>query len=307
MTRVLLACSVLTCSVLGLALGCATVDTPAPERHAATASPVPPFSMGIASYGGAEIARADAQALETFLSEKLGRTVTIRTFSMEWELGTALAEGRLDFAWLPPFAFLDAQAKGDVKPLAQVVRHGLQYYRGVLFSRTDSRVDSAQKLAGSTVAWVAKSSAAGYLFPRAALAQAGFKPTALFKRELFSGDHTAVCRAVLTGEVDVGATFADDRPNGESMQIDGCVQGLGADKARELRIVGTSAPIPNDVIASRVGLWPADVDKLRQLFLKMAESDDGRAILQKVFKAEAFGDVKGDEIDAVRRAAEAAR
>ena len=83
-----------------------------------------------------------------------------------------------------------------------------------------------QDLKGLNVAWVEQTSAAGYLFPRAALLQAGLKPAELFKTETFVGDHAAVCKAVLDGKADVGATYADDRGE-NAMQIDGCVQSVG--------------------------------------------------------------------------------
>jgi phosphonate transport system substrate-binding protein len=289
------------CFALAMTAACATASAPA---NKVVVTQLPPLSIGIASYGGEEIAREDAQALQLYLTQKLGREVTAKTFASQGDLATAVAEGKVDLAWLPPFAFVDAQGKGKVTPLAKAVRHGMPFYRGVLFSKTSSKADSLKTLSGTKVAWVAKGSAAGYLFPRATIVQSGQKPE--FKQENFVGDHTHVCKAVLDGEADVGATFADDRPNGEPMQIDGCVQALGKDAVKDLRIISVSAPIPNDVIAARPELPADDANRIRQFFLSIGGSSDDQKVLKDVFKADKFVEVGEDDFEPVKYAAEAA-
>lgn len=292
------------CLALVLTTACATTSG---SSEKIVVKALPPLTMGIASYGGEEIARDDTQALQLYLTQKLGREVTTTAYASQGDLAKAVAEGKVDLAWLPPFAFVDAQSKGAVTPLAKAVRHGMPFYRGVLFSKSTSKADSVKALSGTKVAWVAKGSAAGYLFPRATLVQAGLKPANVFKQELFVGDHTAVCRAVLDGQADVGATFADDRPRGEAMQIDGCAQALGEDAVKALRIISVSSPIPNDVIVARPDFAAEDSARIRQFFLGMGTASDDQKVLKDVFKAERFVEVGEDDFEPVKFAAEAAK
>lgn len=266
-----------------------------------------PLSLGLVGYAGAQSARDDSQALHAHLSEKLGRGVTTRIFKDYDALATAVARGEVDLAWLQPFALVAARQQGAVTPLVKAVRHELPYYRGVLFVRGGEKAPaSLQALKGLKVAWVEARSAAGYLFPRAALVQAGLEPGQLFASEFFAGDHEAVCRAVLDGRADVGATFADDRPDGEAMRVDGCLQSVGAEAAAGLRIVATSAPIPNDAIVARPGLEISEVARMRGVFLDLAAEETGRALLEAVFKAQRFVEVGDADFDPVGFAAEVA-
>lgn len=299
----------LTLRTVAAALVLASVGLPAraaDEPKKITIKKLAPLSLGLLGYGGIEGARSDSDALQKYLASKLNREVTTRIFGDSEALSSALASGNVDLGWMQPFALVDAQKKGSVVPLVKAVRHGLPFYRGVLFTRADRKVEGGAKgLAGLKVAWVAKGSAAGYLFPRAGLVRAGLVPKKLFKSEEFVGDHLAVCRAVLEGKVDVGATFADDRPNGEAMLIDGCKQSLGEDAAKELKIITTSAPIPNDVIAARPGLDPEEASRVKKAFLGLKADAEGLTIMA-VFRAEGFAEVGEEDFAPVRFAAEAA-
>lgn len=274
------------------------------EPQKVTVKKLAPLSLGLIGYGGEEGARSDSAALQGYLASRLNREVTTRVFADYDALAAALASGQVDLGWMQPFALVAAQKKGAVMPLVKAVRHGLPFYRSVLFARADKKLEGTKSLAGTKVAWVATGSAAGYLFARAALVQAGMKPKELFKGEEFLGDHGAVCRAVLEGRADVGATFADDRAG--AMQVDGCVQSVGAEAAKSLKILSTSAPIPNDAIAARPGLDPAETARIKAAFLGLAKDADGKTLLSQVFKAEGFDEVGAEDFAPVTFAAEAA-
>lgn len=271
-----------------------------------TVKKLAPLSLGLAGYTGAEAARADSEALQRYLSTRLHREVTTRVFGDSDALAAALASGAIDLGWMQPFTLVQAQAKGKIVPIAKAVRHGLPFYRGVIFAKTGAKIDGLKGLQGLKVGWVNAGSAAGYLFPRASLVHAGFVPKKLFAKEEFLGDHASVCRAVLEGRIDVGATFADDRPAGETARVDGCQQALGLDAAAGLRIVATSAPIPNDAVAARPGLDAEDVTRVRQALLGLKADPEGRALLMAVFKAEDFDAVGAEDFEPVRFAIEAA-
>jgi phosphonate transport system substrate-binding protein len=265
-----------------------------------------PLSFGLTGYGGGDNARLDAERLQRVLGAKLGREVVARVLPSTEALAAALASGQVDLAWLTPTAVVAASGKGAVKPLLKAVRHGMPFYRGVLFTKAARKVDGGVKgLAGANIAWVAADSSAGYLFPRALLVQAGLKPAKFFKSETFAGDHFAVCKAVVDGKADVGATFADDRP-GAAMQVDGCAQALGAAAAKELKVVAESAPIPNDAIVARPGFDDAELARVVKTFNELGADADGKQLLSGVFNAEGFADVGLEDFVPVKFSLEAA-
>lgn len=276
-----------------------------PGENSVVVQKLPALNFGLTGYAGTDEAKSNAVQIQNFLTEKMGRDVITRIYPNPGALAWGLAIGEVDLGWLQPLTVVEAQKKGAVTLIAKVVRHGLPFYRGVIFTKSSRDVQGLAGLKGLSVAWVDPKSAAGYLFPRAEIVEAGLKPAELFKSESFAGDHGAVCRAVVSGKADVGATYADDRP-GTAMAIDGCVQSVGAAVAKELKIVSKSQPIPNDAIAARPGLDPVEIDRLKKVFLELGKDHAGQRVLLSVFKATAFDVVGDDDFTPVRFAADAA-
>ena len=64
-----------------------------------------------------------------------------------------------------------------------------------------------------------------------------------------------------------------------------------ADAAAQLKIIATSARIPNDVFAVRPGLPAETTGKLKHLLMNLGADPEGKALLTSVFKADSFTDV----------------
>ncbi len=142
------------------------------------------------------------------LGEALGRPVIEHRAVSPSALAFAWSSGVVDLAWTSPTLALTAYELRGAVPALSSVREGVAFYHGVLFVRRDSPVLSPLGLRRARAAWVAPTSAGGYIFPRVALAGHGIDPVGLFADESFLGSHGAVARAVRDGEADVGATFA---------------------------------------------------------------------------------------------------
>jgi phosphonate transport system substrate-binding protein len=289
------------CAVAVLVVARASADD---EKTAVSVKKLPSLTFGLTGYAGADEARSDSQELQSFLTTKLGRDVTTRVFPSSGALASALASGQVDLAWMQPFTVVAAQQQGAVAPLVKAVRGGMPFYRGVLFTLATREATGLADLKGLSVAWVDKTSAAGYLFPRAMVVSAGFKPGEFFKAESFAGDHAAVCKAVLDGTAEVGATYSDDRP-GAKRAIDGCIQAVGAEASKALKIIKESQPIPNDAIVARPGLEQGEVDRIKKAFLGLSKDKKGQALLARVFKADGFDAVDADDFTPVKFAAQA--
>src|SRR5439155_7039788 len=85
--------------------------------------------------------------------------------------------------------------------------------------------------------------------------------------------------------------FAND---GRGGALAGCVETVGA-RAKELKVLATSDPIPNDVIAARPGAPTEMVSSLRTALLSLSRTAPGREKLGSVFHADGF--VPADDAD----------
>ena len=163
-------------------------------------------------------------------------------------LAGAFAAGRVDLAWVSPTLFLSSDAFRYAAPLVSSVREGSTLFHAVLFVAADSAIRSPTEIRGKRVAWVAPTSASGYIVPRLALARYGLEPRGLFSRETFFDSHGAVARAVLEGSADVGATYAvfEDGDATKTLVRAGFEHAppLGA------RIIHAAGPIPSDLVVA---------------------------------------------------------
>lgn len=237
--------------------------------------------LALSSPLGAQQAQNDAAELSRLLTQLLREEVSAQVVKHD-ELPALLAEGKVDLAWLSAGQYVDASARAKVEPAARLLRGGMPFYRSALFARRGG-VKRIEELRGKRLAFVSEQSSAGYLSARQILVAAGFKDSDL-RGAKFLGDHAAVCKAVLEGAADAGATFAND---GRGGKLAGCAETVG-ERARELRVLATSDPIPNDLVALRPGAPAELVASLRSALLSLSQSSDGRKKLEQIFHADAF-------------------
>jgi phosphonate transport system substrate-binding protein len=164
------------------------------------------------------------------------------------DLLAGLHWGEIHFAWLPPMIALRAMVRGSATPLCVPERAGSAWYWTALFTRPGSGIETTSDLRRARVAWVDHLSSAGYLVIRASLRAEGIDLGEAFGEERFVGTHDEVARAVLMGEVDVGATFAHFDDAGRVRNA-----GWGRQTVTVLKYAG---PIPSDVVAVSPHLPP---------------------------------------------------
>ncbi len=260
---------------------------------ASAAAQIKPARKGVLTAGvlastNMAIASKQADAFAAFVQRATGkesRAVIIADYDA---LATALADGKIDVALMPPIAFLRAQALGEIEPLVRVVRNGQPTYRALLVAPKNGAVRSLEDLRRGKnlkAAWVDSSSSTGHIFPKALLLERKIDPAQVFVDQSFLGTHDAVCLAVASGKADIGATFTDDPKSASRTNVHGCMPALG-DKANELVIVAASEHIPNDAIVVRPGFSPELKAKLVSAANALAESDEGKRVLQAAFLAE---------------------
>lgn len=152
--------------------------------------------------------KACLEKLMVVLGERLGTDCRAHRAVSPAALAMAFEAGVVNLVWSSPTLALVASELRSAVPLVASVREGVAHYHGVIFVRKDSEIRSMLDLDGSTMGWVADTSAAGYIFPRAALASHGLDPDGISWEQSFFGSHGAVVLKVIGGAVDAGATFA---------------------------------------------------------------------------------------------------
>ena len=248
-----------------------------------------PLRIAVPAPLGVAQARKDASGIARLFSSILRQEVSGQVAPQG--LPQLVAEGKVDLAWLSAGEYVEASKTAKVIPVAKLIRGGLPFYRSVIFERKGAFKRLAD-LKGKRLAFVSERSSAGYLLARRILVEAGFTEADLSKAR-FLGDHAAVCKAVLEGEADAGATFAND---GRGGQLAGCVETAGEEKAGQLKAMVTSDPIPNDVIAMKPGSPDAQVTSLREALLSLRDSQK----LQEIFHADGFAPASDADFDTLR-------
>ncbi len=244
--------------------------------------------------------RNDAEGALARLCERVGAILdrpvrSLRASSYD-ELLDFIERGRAQIAWMSPLLAALAEDRLSLRPLLVASRDGRAEYRAVLFTHARSPIRSLDDLAGTTVAWVDRSSGSGYLVPRLMLAAAGHDPLRLFAEELFVGSHEEVLRAVRDGRAAVGATFAE-----ATQREPFC----GAETS--LRAFHYSDPIPNDLIMAHALVPLADAMGFAAALHTVAAAHADESLLGDVFGAADFEFTDGTHLKRIRSQIQLAR
>lgn len=262
--------------------------------------------VGVVAALNDEVAKKQADALASFVGSAVKETTLPRVYADQEALALAVSKGEVDVALMGPLAYLRLDPRAKTQLLFRTVRQGKSTYRSVLFAPPGSKLTSLELLQKSKtplkVAWVETSSATGYLIPKAVLIQAGINPAQAFVTQDFLGSHDAVCKAVMEGKYDLGATFSDPTPN--ASKVSGCVGALGK-RVDTLKVVAMSSEVPNDVMVSAPKFPQGKVDAIVAAAKAAGTSVEGKKSLQAALLAEGVAEVKDEDFAPIRKALDA--
>ncbi len=259
---------------------------------------VRPIRFGISPALGVTAARSQGERVAAWLRKRIEREVRPVVCGDYQSLVDAIAEGEVDFAWMPPVSLVQAAERG-VGVVAIAQRFGRPTYESVIVVKQDSPLQTVQDLRGTSIAFVDRNSASGYLFIADLIAREVGKLDEVFRDQLFQGSHRAVCDSVVRGWVDAGTTYVVRDTQG-SIVHSGWIDLL--ERGSNLRALRVTDPIPCDAIACRPGLASGLVEKLAKTVEDVAGDEEGRAVLAEVFHS--TGMVRADMriYDVVREA-----
>jgi phosphonate transport system substrate-binding protein len=235
-----------------------------------------------------ELSHGVGKAFAQILERHLGDPVSLRVAASYGQLGDNLAEGLVDFAWLPPVEAAHHSAFGVHEVLLQAIRGGNPYYYAVIFVQADTAIERLEQLAGKRVAFVNRRSASGYIVAAGILAEAGVE---IEQPPSFLRSHGAVVEAVANGEAIAGATFGsfEGKPSKKTLvEVGWNVQ--EADPGTEMRALAWDGPIPSDAICAWLGTSRMLRAALKKAFRDVAADPEGKEVMHRLFGTERFED-----------------
>jgi phosphonate transport system substrate-binding protein len=198
----------------------------------------------------------------------------------------AMCAGRVDIAFLAPFAYVLAHEKCGADVRLVSVRAQLPFYKSQIIYRADLTVRNLNDLRGKRFAFVNPASASGYLFPAALLKKNGIDPDRFFSQVLHAGGHDRVVLAVYTGSVDAGATFGDEVFSDARTTVARQYPDVNA----KVKVLMYTDPIPNDTVSFRRGLSDEVKDKVTKALFRIAETAPGKETLDRLYQIQGFAD-----------------
>jgi phosphate/phosphite/phosphonate ABC transporter binding protein len=267
------------------------------------------WTFGIARSHAMGAAQSRLKELCALLSDATGVAFLPLHAASYGELAEGIRAGKVGAAWMPPLPAIELEEEGAATPLVVPLRQdgassASSYYAALVMRDREGRAKSMADLRGMRVAWVAKDSAAGYLVPRMHLASLGIDPRAFFSQETFARSHLAVVDAVVSRAVDVGATFCTFAPGSQRIVTGGWTAADGS-KIRDVEVVTTVGPIPNDAIVASMRVSASVRAGLTRWFLTPDERTQG--LLSELFHARSLRLASGAHFDQLRHLVRAAR
>jgi phosphonate transport system substrate-binding protein len=250
--------------------------------------------MGFVPMKDSETLIEEVGPLAEMLSQELG--IRVRPFTAMNYVGVVegLGAGQVDFGFIPPFSYVLANSESNAKVVLTALRRdGNPYYFSQILVRTDSDIQTVADLKGKIIAFVDPASSSGYIFPGAHLKALGLD----IDRDLttiFAGGHDKALQALLNGHVDAAAVFVDVRTR------------FAADfptAMRDTRQLTVTQPIPNISVTVRGDMDTELSARIVQALLRIAQDEEGAAMLKKLFDMYGFVPAQDEDYDVVRETA----
>jgi phosphonate transport system substrate-binding protein len=270
-----------------------------PDETAASPSGNPKvLRVGFIPSENMEEIQKNAQPLVDMMSKKIGLEIQPFVATDYTGVVEAFRANKLDAAFLTPASYVMANSEAGVKVILKAQRGENPFYYSIVFTHKDSGVNTLSDFKGKTFAFGDTLSTAGYIYPLTLFHKQGINPNSDFDNVIFSGGHDATVLAVLNKKVTGGATYAND-PQGKDAAWKHL---LKPEEASQLKVIAVSEPIPADNISISKDLSPETAEKVQRFFLDISKDPAGQALIQKLYRIDAFVPATDDDYKGIRAA-----
>lgn len=203
------------------------------------------------------------QPMVDYLQQQLGVKVQYVPVIDYGAAVSALAAGKIDFAWLGGFTYVQARVMAGAQPV--VMRDIDRQFKSVFIASSSAGINKPEEMKGKSFAFGSKSSTSGHLFPRHFLLTTfHLDPEKDFSGQpVYSGAHDATVKMVESGKVQSGA-----------LNIEVWNRMLAGDKfdKTKVKVIWTTPEYVDYVWTARKDLSPELVQKFANAFLSLDAS-----------------------------------
>ena len=242
-----------------------------------------PLKVGVIPFEDAGALQKAFAPFATYLGKKAGRPDG-QVFVTPAYAGIlqALQSDQIDVAYLNPLSYVLAvqqfqSSPEHLVPIAMPYFHHSLTYKGIIFVRTDSGINSIKDLKGKGFAFADRTSTSGYLYPAGLMKEAGLDPEKDVQAVNISG--TSSVNAVYGGQAAGGATYEGGIDRAFTDPVTGKADQA---KVKQFKIIATTDPIPNGMIVVRANLDAGEIAKLKQALADINTEPDGQAALKAI-------------------------
>jgi phosphonate transport system substrate-binding protein len=235
----------------------------------------------------------ESQPLVDYLERETGSQVELVVPTNYAAVVEAIANDRVDIAYLGGFTFVQASQRAGVRPLMQRERD--QNFHTVFITQPGSGINSLADLKGHSFAFGDVNSTSGHLMPAYYMRAAGIDPGALAKT-LYTGGHDATALAVANAKVDAGAM--DELVYATMMKT-------GKITPTQVKVFYTTPAFFDYVWAARKNLDQKLSDAFAGAFLKLDSSNPQGKVLLDLLNATKYVRAEDTSYDKLRQAARA--
>ena len=232
-----------------------------------------PLIMGLSPIANSEKLIEDTAPLHKMLGDEIGRPVEGFIATNYIGVVEALGTGTIDFALIPPFAYILANKKNGTEALlTSIGKHDEPGYYSVLIVRTDSGIEKVEDLKGKKVAFVDPSSTSGYIFPAVILKDHGID----IEKDItyqFAGGHDKALQLLVNGDVDAIGTYEDaiTKFAKEFPEV-----------TEKVKVLQKSDLIPGITLVVSSKVDDATKQKIKDAFLKVTSTQEGQDLTRKL-------------------------
>jgi len=196
----------------------------------------------------------------------------IRTRSYQ-EVMEKLRAEELDFAWICGYPLVQKRDPEFLHLLSVPIFEGEPRYQSYIIVHKDSPFRTLDELKGQVFAYSDPNSNSGYLYPRFALTQRGYRPEQFFRLTFFTYNHAETVEAVAEQVAHGGAVES---------YIWTMMSRLHPELATQTRIIERSPSFGFPPIVAHVGTSPRLSADMAEALADMGNFSDGRALLTEL-------------------------
>jgi phosphonate transport system substrate-binding protein len=215
----------------------------------------------------------DSQPFVKYLEKETSSRIELVVPTNYAAVVEAIANDRVDIAYLGGFTFVQAFRRAGVLPLVQRERD--QNFHSVFITQPRSGINTLTDLKGHSFAFGDVNSTSGHLMP-AYYMRAANVDQGLLAKALYTGGHDATALAVANGKVDAGAM--DELVYGNMMKSGKITPG-------QVRVFYTTPAFFDYVWAARKGIDPKLSDSFADALLKLDASNPEHKVLLDLLSA----------------------